>query len=85
MAKRRQIPLRLAYGITIHKSQGMTLPNVTVCASDVFAPGQLSVALGRATTTDGLRVVGFDQTRHIIKVNLRKHVTFFRPYVSFEG
>ena len=77
MATRCQIPLRLAYGITIHKSQGMTLLNVTV-----FAPGQLSVALGRATTTDGFRVVGSDHTRHIIKA--KPSVEAFNSHITVD-
>jgi len=69
VAVRKQIPLCLSYGITIHKSQGMTLPHLTVFATDVFTSGQLAVALGRATSSHGLFVRGFDPVKHVLKVN----------------
>ena len=49
VASRQQYPLCLAYSITIHKSQGLTLQRVEVDASNIFAAGQLGVAIGRAT------------------------------------
>lgn len=45
LAKRSQIPLRLAYAITIHKCQGMTLSKVEMSLKDVFEPGQVPAAL----------------------------------------
>jgi len=44
----------------------MTLPNVEVVCTGLFSPGQLAVALGRAVTTSGLAVIGFDKMRHTI-------------------
>lgn len=49
IATRRQIPICLAFSVTIHKAQGLTLQRVEVDASCIFAPGQLGVAIGRAT------------------------------------
>ena len=62
VASRKQIPLCLAFSITIHKSQGLTLERVEVDASNVFAPGQLGVAIGRVTEKKGLRVIGFNKS-----------------------
>jgi len=50
----RQFPIRLAYAVTIHKSQGMTIPRLHVNLARVFAPGQTYVAFSRATGLDGL-------------------------------
>ncbi len=60
------MPLRLAYASTVHKSQGLTLDRVQIDISDPFfaAPGMLYVALSRAKTPEGLRLVGtVDQLR----------------------
>lgn len=62
VASRQQYPLCLAYSITIHKSQGLTLQRVEVDASNIFAAGQLGVAIGRATEKKGLRVLGFNDS-----------------------
>lgn len=54
------MPLRAAYGCTVHKTQGLTLDRVQVNIRDPFFqhPGMLFVALSRARTAEGLRIVG---------------------------
>ena len=58
VATRKQFPLRLAWAITIHKSQGMTIPKVEAHLAGCFAKGQSYVALSRAKTAEGLFLRG---------------------------
>ncbi len=55
-----QIPLRLAWAITIHKSQGMSLDNALIDLSRTFSYGMGYVALSRVRTLDGISLVGFN-------------------------
>jgi hypothetical protein len=49
-----QYPLRLAWAITIHKSQGLTFEKAIIDAGEAFAPGQVYVALSRCTNLEGM-------------------------------
>ena len=49
-----QYPLRLAWAITIHKSQGLTFEKAIIDAGEAFAAGQVYVALSRCTNLEGM-------------------------------
>ncbi|KAK0672558.1 P-loop containing nucleoside triphosphate hydrolase protein [Cercophora samala] len=55
---RVQIPLTAGYALTIHKAQGMTLDSVIIQLDRVFQDEQVYVALSRARTMEGLKIVG---------------------------
>lgn len=76
--KFHQLPLKLAWAVTIHKSQGLSLPEIEIDMghSGAFAPGQTYVALSRVTNPSGLYI----NTPLTMKdITVDKHVErFFR-------
>lgn len=61
--KRTQFPLILAYALTIHKAQGMTLDFVEVDLQNAFVDGQVYVALSRCTSLHGLYIRNYDRSK----------------------
>lgn len=74
LASRKQLPLKLAWAITIHKSQGSTLDRAEVDVSEAFADGQVYVALSRVRNLGSLKILAFSP--HRIKTN-KKCVDFY--------
>ncbi|MDB5266638.1 MAG: ATPase [Parcubacteria group bacterium] len=61
LASISQIPLRLAWAMTVHKSQGMSLDSAYVDLRSAFVEGQGYVALSRVRTLSGLYLAGYNQ------------------------
>ena len=67
-----QYPLRLAWAITVHKSQGMSLDAVEVDLSRSFEPGMGYVALSRVRTLEGLTILGMNETALSVHSEVRE-------------
>ncbi|CBX94541.1 hypothetical protein LEMA_P120320.1 [Plenodomus lingam JN3] len=80
LLSRTQIPLMAGYAITVHKSQGMTLDRVIVDLGRAFEPSQIYVALSRARSLKGLKVVALPQ-RNLGGANAQVK-EFFAKYLS---
>lgn len=73
-----QIPLRLAWAMTIHKSQGMSLDNALMDLSQVFEYGQGYVALSRVRTLDGLFMLGYNDRALEVHPRVRQEDILFK-------
>lgn len=67
MISRKQIPLILAYALTIHKSQGLTIDSLICNLGNTFSPGMVYVALSRARCLEDLYLLSFNKNK--IKVS----------------
>ncbi len=78
LAKISQIPLRLAWAITVHKSQGMSLDAAVMDLSRAFEYGQGYVALSRVRTLKGLYLTGFNERALAVHPEILERDTQFR-------
>lgn len=67
-----QVPLRLAWAITVHKSQGMSLDAAEIDLSKSFAYGMGYVALSRVKSLDGIKLLGINPTAFMVDANVAK-------------
>lgn len=74
----RQVPLRLAWAITIHKSQGMTLDAAEMDLGDVFELGMGYVALSRVRSLNGLKLLNLNELALKVHPRILEHDKIFQ-------
>lgn len=74
-ARVTQIPLILAYSLSIHKIQGQTLERAVMSLDECFSPSQIYVALSRVKSVEGLYLTSFDPDLITVKQKVR---TFYK-------
>lgn len=90
LAAIEQLPLRLAWAITVHKSQGMSLDAAVIDLSNAFEYGQGYVALSRVKTLDGLYLIGLNDKALEVHPEVMEQDAAFRELsestaAAFEG
>ncbi|MEK7169807.1 MAG: AAA family ATPase [Patescibacteria group bacterium] len=80
LARISQVPLRLAWAITIHKSQGMSLDRAHMDLSSAFEYGQGYVAISRVRTLKGLSLSGLNARALEVHPEIKKKDTDFRKH-----
>ena len=73
-----QVPLRLAWAITIHKSQGMTLDAAEIDLGDAFEPGMGYVALSRVRSLNGLKLMNLNEMALKVHPKILQHDQIFK-------
>jgi hypothetical protein len=73
-----QVPLRLAWAITIHKSQGMTLDAAEIDLGDAFEPGMGYVALSRVRSLSGLKLMNLNEMALTVHPKILQQDTTFK-------
>lgn len=81
--RRKQFPLSLAYALTIHKSQGLSVDNALVnIGSIVFKEGMAYVALSRVRTLSGLYLIDFHENKISADVNCVREYNLLRRFYA---
>ena len=78
LAEIHQLPLRLAWAITVHKSQGMSLDAAEIDLSKSFVAGMGYVALSRVRTLSGLKLMGLNETARKVSPEVLEHDAVLR-------
>ena len=78
LAEIHQLPLRLAWAITVHKSQGMSLDAAEIDLSRSFVPGMGYVALSRVRTLGGLKLMGLNDMARKVSQEVLEHDAVLR-------
>ncbi|XP_052255849.1 uncharacterized protein LOC127861420 isoform X2 [Dreissena polymorpha] len=85
LASRSQIPVILAFAMTVHRAQGQTIQNLEIDSASFFAPGQLGVAVGRAVCKQGLCIRNLNMTSAFLKHPKSVYEFYEKPFKAVEA
>ncbi|KAH3876733.1 hypothetical protein DPMN_000583 [Dreissena polymorpha] len=85
LASRSQIPVILAFAMTVHRAQGQTIKNLEIDCASFFAPGQLGVAVGRAVCKQGLCIRNLNMTSAFLKHPKSVYEFYEKPFKAVEA
>ena len=83
-ATRSQFPLTLAWAVTIHKCQGLTLPEIVIDLKPTkgkFKPGEAYVAFSRVRTIEKLHIINYTQNQIHVSEHVEKEVERLRKNI----
>ena len=83
-ATRTQFPLTLAWAVSIHKCQGLTLSEIVIdmtCTKDKFKPGEAYVAFSRVKTLDKLHIINHTQSQIHVSEHVEKEMKRLRKNI----
>jgi ATP-dependent DNA helicase PIF1 len=80
IVKCTQVPLMLAYSLTCHRCQSLTIDSAVMDLSDAFCEGQIYMALSRVRTLDGLYLKSFDEKKIKVNSKMKEFVDSFSKH-----
>ena len=83
-ATRSQFPLTLAWAVTVHKCQGLTLPEIVIDmtpAKGKFKPGEAYVAFSRVRTLEKLHIINYTQSQIHVSEHVEKEMKRLRKNI----
>jgi ATP-dependent DNA helicase PIF1 len=85
VATRTAFPVKLAFSLSVHKAQGMTIDSLEVDLTSVFTSAQAYVAISRASSLDGLIVTGLTKEVVYADPKVKEFYAELVPYAITEG
>ena len=81
-ASRTQFPLQNSFSLTVHKTQSLTLPSISLDLSQLFAPGQAYTAISRCPKWDHIQIMNLNKDSFIVDPNVIKEYTHLKQIAS---
>lgn len=81
-ASRTQFPLQNSFSLTVHKTQSLTIPLISIDLSNLFAPGQAYTAISRSPKWDHIQIINLDRNAFIVDPNVVREYTRLEQIAS---